>query len=128
MEPLWKKTASKVQDERDQRLQKIEPPLPDLPSYLPKNVVAVPQQLLSPREVEITESSPEHLLSHLTAGEWTSEDVTRAFLRRAKLAQQLVGTVPLPQVLNDSCSKRSIVLRRCFQSELWLVLRSLIVT
>ena len=102
MEPSWKKTVSKVQDHRDQSLQNIEPPLPDLPSPLPKNVIAVPQQLLSPREVEITQSPPEQLLSHLRTGEWSCEEVTRSFLRRAALSQKLVGTVTLPQVLNDS--------------------------
>ena len=101
MEPSWKKTASKVQDHRDQSLQNIEPPLPDLPSPLPKNVVAVPQQLLSPRELEITQSLPEVLLSQLAAGKWSCEEVTRAFLRRAALSQKLVGAVPLPQGLND---------------------------
>ena len=102
MEPSWTKTASNVQDHRDQSLQNIEPPLPDLPSPLPKNVVAVPQQLLSPREVEITQSPSEHLLSQLRTGKWSCEEVTRSFLRRAALSQKLVGTIPLTQVLNDS--------------------------
>ena len=94
MEPSWEKTASKVQDHRDQSLQNIEPPLPALPSPIPKNVIEVPQQLLSPRELEITQSPPEHLLSHLTAGKWSCEEVTRSFLRRAALSQKLVGAVP----------------------------------
>lgn len=111
MEPMWKKTASKVQNHRDQGLQHIEPPLPDLPSPLPKNVVELPQQLLSPREVEITRSSPDHLISHLAAGHWSCEEVTRSFLGRAALSQKLVSAVLLPRNFNDSCSKGQLCYR-----------------
>ena len=41
----------------------------------------------------ITHSSPEHLLSYLAAGKWSSEEVTQAYLRRATLAQELVSTI-----------------------------------
>ena len=92
MEPLWRKTASRVQDYRAQGLRKVQPPLPEIPSNLPKSVTHVPHQLLSQREIVITDSSPEDLLSYLRAGEWSSEEVARAYLRRASLAQELVST------------------------------------
>ena len=93
MEPLWKKTASKVQEYRAQSLRKVQPPLPEIPVDLPKDVTYAPQQLLSPREIAITDSSPESLLSDLTTGKWSSYEVTQAYIRRAALAQELVGTV-----------------------------------
>ncbi|KAL8792910.1 MAG: hypothetical protein Q9195_004487 [Heterodermia aff. obscurata] len=93
MEPDWRKTASKVQDYRVQSLQKVHPPLPEIPIDLPKGITHLPQQLLSQREMVITDSSPECLLSYLIAGKWSSDEVTRAYLRRAALAQELVNCI-----------------------------------
>jgi amidase len=57
-----------------------------------KNVLSLPDQLLTSREVEITNSSVAELLSHLhstdTKNRWTSVEVTTAFCRRASIAEQ----------------------------------------
>lgn len=42
------------------------------------------------RELEITSKNAEELLEQLRSGGWTSEEVTRAFCKRASAAHQLV--------------------------------------
>jgi amidase len=42
------------------------------------------------RELEITESSATNILNKIASRSWTSEQVTRAFCKRAAAAQQLV--------------------------------------
>lgn len=90
MVSTWQETVSAVQKHRLAGLSLIEPPLPDLPDQLPRDVTNIPRQLLSQQERELTESSPEVLLKRLASGEWSSEKVINAFLRRAGLAQSLV--------------------------------------
>ena len=46
--------------------------------------------ILSPKEIEITNSSASDLVPKLAKGELKSVDVTLAFCKRAALAQQLV--------------------------------------
>ena len=63
-----------------------------LPSADKQNVIGFPKEsgLLTSLELGITESNVETLLHKLAAGEWSSVDVTRAFCKRAILAQQVV--------------------------------------
>ncbi|KAF2472463.1 amidase [Lindgomyces ingoldianus] len=49
------------------------------------------QQYLSEREVEITETTADDIVKHTMAGNWTAEEVTKAFCHRAALAHQLVN-------------------------------------
>ena len=105
MEPSWSKTASRVQEYRAQGLQQVQPPLPEIPSKLSQDVTSVPQQLLLPRELEITQLPPECLLSRLAAGKLTSEEVTQAYLRRAALAQELVSTISVARLWTHSYFK-----------------------
>lgn len=86
----WQETAKQMQDHRDATIAAIEPKLPPLPAELPLNVTSIPKQLLTEREMELTESAPEYLINALAAGFVTSTEVTKAFLRRAALAQELV--------------------------------------
>ncbi|TXT10790.1 hypothetical protein VHUM_02295 [Vanrija humicola] len=57
------------------------------------DVTAVPRTcgLLSAHELEITDADVPAILAKLAAGEWTSEEVTRAFSRRASIAHQLTN-------------------------------------
>lgn len=48
-------------------------------------------RLLSPKELEITESSVDILLSNLANSLWSSVEVTTAFYKRAIIAHQLVS-------------------------------------
>lgn len=89
----WQQAAQRAQAYRDASIAAIVPSIPAIPKDLPQNVTALPWQLLSLREVEITELLPEELLPALASGQLSSVDVTSAFLRRAGLAQQLVNCV-----------------------------------
>ena len=86
----WQDTARQMQEHRDATIAALDPPLPSLPDDLPLNVTGIPKQILTGREIEVTESSPEYLLNALAGGLVTSTEVTKAFLRRAGLAQGLV--------------------------------------
>ncbi|QDS68693.1 hypothetical protein FKW77_002767 [Venturia effusa] len=88
--PTWQETAKQMQDHRDGTIAAIDPPLPELPAELPLNVTGIPKTILTARELEITESPPEDLLTVLAAGYVTSTEITKAFLRRAALAQKLL--------------------------------------
>ena len=64
---------------------------------LPKDdqldVTSFPQKsgLLSDEEIRITESFATEIVGAVAAGEWTAEEVTRAFCKRAAIAHQVVG-------------------------------------
>lgn len=88
--PTWQETAKQMQDHRDATIAAIEPPLPELPADLPLNVTGIPRTVLTARELELTESPAEDLVTVLAAGFVTSTEITKAFLRRAALAQKLV--------------------------------------
>lgn len=91
METFWQNIALKKQEHRNKSIAKITPSIPDVPHELPRDVTGVPNTLLDAREVEITERSTEALASALALGELTSVEVTKAFLRRAAIAQKLVS-------------------------------------
>ncbi|KAK3080418.1 hypothetical protein LTS18_001552, partial [Coniosporium uncinatum] len=91
--PTWQETAKLMRDHRDESITAVQPTLSDVPSQLPLNITSLPKQLLTNREIEITETSPEDLLSALGSGTLSSTEVTSAFLRRAGLAQKLVNCI-----------------------------------
>ena len=66
-------------------------------SSLPKhNVTRVPYDsgVLSPEELRMTEQDASRLMAKYKAKEWTVEQVTTAFLKRATIGQQLVSSLP----------------------------------
>ena len=65
---LWQDIARQVQKHRDEILSDIKPPLPDWPHELPRRVTTISKQLLTPRELEITESTLEVLVEFLANG------------------------------------------------------------
>lgn len=87
----WQDIAREVQDYRNASTDRVQPAIPKLPSNLPPNVLDIPSQVLRQEEIQITQTAPEDLLSSLAAGELSATSVTRAFLRRASLAQKLVS-------------------------------------
>jgi amidase len=89
--PSWKEVAEKAQEHRDASIKLVKPAVPDVPSELPLNVTEIPKHLLTTEEVIITETTPEDLVKSLASGKLTSTGVTNAFLRRAGIAQKLVG-------------------------------------
>ncbi|KAF4541784.1 Acetamidase [Lasiodiplodia hormozganensis] len=89
----WQEVAAALQAHRDTTLAAVEPPLSKLPDTLPLNTTSLPSQFLTSEEVSITETAPEDLLASLAAGKLTSTTVTRAFLRRAALAQHATNCI-----------------------------------
>ena len=86
----WQETAKQMQEHRDATIAAVAPFFPNLPSDMPLNVTGIPKLVLTEREVALTDYVPEQLLAALAEGELTSLEVTKAFLRRAALAQHLV--------------------------------------
>ncbi|TVY27433.1 putative amidase [Lachnellula hyalina] len=87
------KLISKARETRDSSIARVEPPLAPLPDPLPKNVTKIPSQILTAGELEITALDAPELLKAIRDKVYSSEDVTRAFLRRAALAQKLTNCI-----------------------------------
>ena len=75
-------------------------PQDKIPSPDQANVLDVPREsgLLSMMELEITESDASKLVQRMGTGEWSAEEVTIAFLKRATIGHQLVRS----RLLNKS--------------------------
>lgn len=88
----WQSIAQKAQEHRDDTIALVEPPPLDLKD-LPLDSTTIPRTVLTTEELNITESDPADLVSKLQSGTFTSVEVTKAFLRRAAVAQNLVNCV-----------------------------------
>ncbi|KAF3938873.1 Acetamidase [Dactylella cylindrospora] len=95
MSKTWQQIAAERQAHRDTTISAVSPPIPDVGDLakLPLNVLDTARSLLTPREIEITESCPIKLVEQLSTREITAVEVTTAFLRRAGIAQKLVNCV-----------------------------------
>lgn len=92
----WQEKVSWAQAFRQDSLAKVEPKLEGLPTELPLSSQDLPKIVLTPREIEITEKyTVKELLDILRARKISVEEVTRAFLRRAALAQAAVSLDPI---------------------------------
>jgi hypothetical protein len=89
----WEDRAAWARAKRDASLAKVKPKLTGLPERddLPQNSRDLPKDVLTPRELELTEDyGITDLLALLRERKVTAEEVTRAFLRRAALAHAAV--------------------------------------
>jgi hypothetical protein len=79
---------------RDNSLAGIKPPLQldRVPDPLPSNVTAIPPKLLTDEEIEITSYDAEELLEAIRSKKFSCVTVTKAFLRRAAVAQAVVSS------------------------------------
>ena len=89
----WQDVAKEARDHRDASIALVEPALPQVPDQLPLDVSRLPSQLLSQREIDITETAAEDLVVQLASGVISCVEVTNAFLRRAGIAQRLVSVL-----------------------------------
>ncbi|GAD94024.1 acetamidase [Paecilomyces variotii No. 5] len=102
----WEAKASIARSKRDDSVARVEPPLQGLPDTLPQNSQELAKAILTPKEVEITEKySVTELLAKLHSRELSAEEVTKAFLRRAALAQ--FATNCLTELLWDEAIERA---------------------
>jgi amidase len=85
----WQEVAADRQKYRDETIAALEPALPDIKD-VPSNTIPLAKEVLTPEEIKITESTVEGLAAQLAAGKISSVKVTKAFLRRAGLAQKAV--------------------------------------
>jgi hypothetical protein len=90
----WQEVAADRQKHRDSTLSLLDPPLPSIED-LPLNTIPLARKYLTAEELKITETSPENLISQLAKGSLSSVAVTKAFLRRAGLAQLAVRLRPI---------------------------------
>ncbi|KAK7515221.1 amidase family protein [Phyllosticta citriasiana] len=90
----WKEKSQSARDYRDASLAKVDPPIAKLPDPLPLSSQELPGKYLTPREYELTHNFDAiELLGMLRRRELSSEELTRAFLRHAALAQYAVNCV-----------------------------------
>ena len=88
----WVERAKSARDYRDETLSKVEPPFEPLPDPLPLSSQELPKKYLTPREYELTQNYDAiELIEMLRIKKVKSEELTRAFLRRAALAQYAVS-------------------------------------
>lgn len=104
--PAWQDIARKVQTHRDNTIASLGPDLPIVPDHLTSNVTVVPRRVLSSGDVMITETPAEELVASLAAGTVSATAVTKAFLRRAAIAQKLVRFILVSASLS---SRRSLM-------------------
>lgn len=92
MVEAWEEKVAKVREHRDASLAKVEPAIALLTQDLPLNSQSVARTVLTDREIELTERyTVKELLAKLRSREFKVEEVTRAFLRRAAVAQACVS-------------------------------------
>lgn len=88
--PHWQEIAKRAQEYCDATINLVEPSIPKVPAELPLDVTAIPRNLLSPEELDITQLGPAQLVISLASGQLRSVEVITAFLQRAGIAQRLV--------------------------------------
>ncbi|KAM5357211.1 hypothetical protein ACJZ2D_016499 [Fusarium nematophilum] len=102
----YEEKVSLARAKRDAGLAKVQPELQGIPNELPLNSQSLPKAVLTAREIEITENySVVELIAVLRERKVTVEEVTRAFLRRAALAQ--VATNCLVDLMWDEAIARA---------------------
>ncbi|KAJ3498103.1 hypothetical protein NLG97_g1391 [Lecanicillium saksenae] len=91
---------------REVGLFKVEPKLEGIPEQLPRNTLGLPASVLTAREIELTENYDViQLLDILKSRKVSVEEVTRAFLRRAAVAQ--AATNCLVELMWDQAIERA---------------------
>jgi amidase len=87
----WQDLARQVQSRRDSSIAELGLNPSSVPPISSGRAITVPRQHLSASEIAITESSAHSLLASLAEGKLTAIEVTKAFLKRAAIAQKLVS-------------------------------------
>ncbi|KAF3922522.1 Acetamidase [Orbilia brochopaga] len=106
----WKDIAVQRRGHRDDTINDLVKHGIDVPSLpaaqdLPRNVYEIARNTLTDREQEITELGPTRLVEALAKSRYTSVQVTKAFLRRAAVAQKLTNCIT--ELLPDLAIKRA---------------------
>lgn len=105
-QPRWEEIA---EAKRAALAEQIPPeyrvPTDRLPPESQLDVTTWPRESgwFSPKELDITDSTASHILKKIAAKDWSAEEVTRAFCKRAAAAQQL-ARLYIPNPFNGPCS------------------------
>ncbi|OAL35295.1 hypothetical protein AYO20_05346 [Fonsecaea nubica] len=91
--PSKKERIQHVRERRDASIAKVQPAIPAFAERLSSSVTTVPGKILTDDEISITEKPVRELLDLLAKEKLTAVAVTRAFLRRAVVAQNLVNCI-----------------------------------
>ncbi|KAL2414729.1 Acetamidase [Exophiala dermatitidis] len=103
---LGRQKVIQAQRDRQRSFEKVEPRITDWPSQLVSPCTNLPRSLLTESEIRLTEEySVKELLHKLRQRTVTAEEVTRAFLRRAAIAQH--ATNCLTELLWDQAIERA---------------------
>jgi amidase len=93
-ENTWEKVAAAKREALAESIpSEYRVPQHQLPLESQLNVTSWPKQSgwFTSEELEITDSTALRILEKIASKTWSSEDVTRAFCKRAAAAQQLVS-------------------------------------
>lgn len=88
MTPTWQQICHR---EQQHRASLIPPQWIIDKESLPSNVNSIPQQHLTPKELQITNSPTLAILENLQTRQWSAYEVTNAFCHRAAIAHQLTN-------------------------------------
>lgn len=103
----WKAVAAQARRQRDEKIRAWDALFASRASPKTANVRSIPVTSgeLSPREIALTETLPSHLVEALATGQLKAEELLRAFIKRAIIAQHL--TNPLTEIMFDWGLKRA---------------------
>ncbi|KAL3473085.1 amidase [Aspergillus californicus] len=103
----WETKVQEALSLRDATLQQVDPPLAAIPDILPLNSQDLPAQFLTAREYELTQSyDAVQLVQMLRSKQVTSLELTKAFLRRAALAQYALNCIT-ELMWDEACERAS---------------------
>ena len=93
----WQEIAKEAQDHRDASIAEVGLcTVPTTGIEYPESAEdlnTIASNFLTPGDISITNTSPEMLITQLSNGSLTATDVTKAFLRRAVVAQKVVCSI-----------------------------------
>ncbi|EME42792.1 hypothetical protein DOTSEDRAFT_173217 [Dothistroma septosporum NZE10] len=104
----WKDISKKAQQKViDDIPLEWRVPTNRLPRYEVKDVTGFPAKsgLLSEHDLQITDANATEIVAKLARGDWKSEDVTRAFCKRAAIAHQLTNCLTV--IMFDDAIERA---------------------
>lgn len=104
----WQETANSKREDRDSKVpSQWRIPANQLPPPDRRFVEHWPQEsgLLTPNELQVTESTASEVVRRIANRQWTSEQVTSAVCKRAAIAQQLVNCTT--EILFDEAISRA---------------------
>lgn len=87
---MWKQIAHEAQALRDETLAKVDVNI-EIPAQLSRNVTDIPGKLLSAGSARITSLAPQEIITLASERKISAQEVVRAFLERAVIAQNLVS-------------------------------------